>query len=118
MLFQCSRHDLPFTLGRDCTGIITDIGQNVKRLEIGDEVWVSVPFWYPGTLSQMFIVSECKVGQKPKKIGFESACSLPYAGTVALEALEEVSVNIDNAVNKRYGNKIGSCPLGGNCLNP
>lgn len=96
------KSELPFTLGRDCTGIITDIGQNVTRLEIGDEVWVSIPFWHPGTLCQTFLVSENKVSQKPKKIGFESACSLPYAGSVALEALEEVNINIENASNKRF----------------
>lgn len=69
---------------------------------MGDEVWVSVPFWHPGTLSQMFIASECRVSLKPKKIGFESACSLPYAGTLALEVLEQVKLSAENAVNKRY----------------
>lgn len=74
----------------------------MKRLEVGDEVWVSVPFWYPGTLSQIFVVSECRVALKPKKIGFESACSIPYAGTLALEALEEMKVTEETAPNKRY----------------
>lgn len=48
-------------LGRDCTGVITDLGKDVNRLEIGDEVWVTVPFWSQGCLSQTVLVSNDRV---------------------------------------------------------
>ena len=93
---------MPVTLGRDCTGIITDVGSNVRRLEIGDEVWLTVPFWHEGTMSQCVIIPEFRIGRKPKNVGFEGACSLPYAGTLALSALRQIQVDQDNAENRRY----------------
>lgn len=93
---------MPVTLGRDCTGIVVDVGPNVMRLEVGDEVWLTVPFWAPGTLCQTLVVSECKAARKPKNIGYEGAASLPHAGSVALAALEEASIDCDSAKDKKY----------------
>jgi NADPH:quinone reductase-like Zn-dependent oxidoreductase len=107
-----SKYALPVTLGRDCTGIITDAGSNVKRLEVGDEVWLTVPFWYEGTLSQSVIVPEFRIGRKPKNIGFEGACSLPYAGTLALSALREIETTQENAQDKKFLVLGGCTPVG------
>lgn len=71
------------------------------RLEVGDEIWLTVPFWAPGTLSQTLIVSECKAARKPKNIGYEGAASLPHAGSVAFAALEEADITADNAKDKK-----------------
>lgn len=78
-----------------------DVGPEVVRLEVGDEVWLTVPFWAPGTLCQTLVVSECKAARKPKNIGYEGAASLPHAGSVALAALEEARIDRGNAKNKR-----------------
>ncbi|EFA07672.2 Reticulon-4-interacting protein 1, mitochondrial-like Protein [Tribolium castaneum] len=107
-----SKKGLPVTLGRDCAGIISDIGSNVKRLEVGDEVWLTVPFWDVGTLSQSVIVPEFRIGRKPKNIGYEGACSLPYAGTVALNALKEVDISQENAQDKKVLIIGGCTPVG------
>ncbi|KAG5888342.1 hypothetical protein JTB14_014571 [Gonioctena quinquepunctata] len=96
-----SRCDLPVILGRDCTGIITDVGSKVTRLELGDEVWLTVPFWCQGTLCQSMLVSENRVARKPKNVGFEGACSLPYSGSLALAALAEAHIEPLNARQKR-----------------
>lgn len=69
---------------------------------MGDEVWLTMPFWAPGTLCQTVLVAEHRVSKKPNNIGFEGATSLPYAGTVALEALEKAGVNQENANYKRF----------------
>ncbi|XP_044265444.1 reticulon-4-interacting protein 1, mitochondrial-like [Tribolium madens] len=111
-IYKHSKKRLPVTLGRDCSGIITDIGSNVKRLEIGDEVWLTVPFWDEGTLSQSVIVPEFRIGRKPKNIGYEGACSLPYAGTVALNALKEVDISEENAQYKKVLIIGGCTPVG------
>ncbi|RZB89843.1 reticulon-4-interacting protein 1 -like, mitochondrial-like [Asbolus verrucosus] len=107
-----SKYDLPVTLGRDCSGIITDVGSNVKRLEVGDEVWLTVPFWYDGTLSQSVIIPEYRIGRKPKNIGFEGACSLPYAGSLAMNALKEIQITGENAQDKKFLIFGGCTPVG------
>ncbi|XP_074037321.1 reticulon-4-interacting protein 1, mitochondrial isoform X2 [Leptinotarsa decemlineata] len=111
-ILQQSRSDLPVTLGRDCTGVITDIGSKVTRLEVGDEVWLSVPFWCQGTLCQSMLVCENRVARKPKNIGFEGACSLPYAGSLALSALAEARIEALNARHKRVLVQGGCTPVG------
>lgn len=87
-------------MGRDCTGIIVDIGKRVKKLDVGDEVWSTVPFWAQGTLCQTIRVNENRVSRKPKNIGFEGASSLPYAGSWALAALNEAGIDDTTAANK------------------
>ncbi|PNF39954.1 hypothetical protein B7P43_G15953 [Cryptotermes secundus] len=79
--------EFPVVLGRDCAGIIVDIGQKVNKFEIGDEVWFAVPYWMPGTMAEYVVVKERHIARKPKGIGFEIATSIPYAGTVAWDAL-------------------------------
>lgn len=88
-------------MGRDCTGVIVDIGSGVRRLEVGDEVWLTVPFWSQGTLCQSVLVNENLVARKPKNIGFEGACSLPYAGSLALSALNEAETQFSGVHNKK-----------------
>nr|CAI5828999.1 unnamed protein product [Callosobruchus analis] len=109
---QQSKSDLPVTLGRDCTGIITDVGNKVQRLEVGDEVWVTVPFWSQGTMCQTVLVPEKWVSRKPKNIGFESACSLPYSGSLALSALGEAGIGSSNARKKKILIQGGCSPVG------
>ncbi|XP_050296293.1 reticulon-4-interacting protein 1, mitochondrial-like isoform X2 [Anthonomus grandis grandis] len=111
-IYKQSSSDLPVILGRDCTGVITDLGKSVKRLEIGDEVWVTVPFWSQGTLCQTVLVSEARVARKPKNVGFEGACSIPYAGSLALSALTEANIDFSNAKDKRFLIQDGCTPVG------
>ncbi|KAL1501498.1 hypothetical protein ABEB36_006808 [Hypothenemus hampei] len=104
--------ELPVILGRDCTGIITDLGKKVNRLEIGDEVWVTVPYWSQGTLCQTILISEHRVARKPKNVGFEGACSLPYAGSLALTVLSQANIHSDNVPDKRFLIQDGCTPVG------
>lgn len=92
---------MPIILGRDCTGIITDIGSKVTRLEVGDEVWLTVPFWAQGTLCQSVLIQENRVARKPKNVGFEGATSLPYSGSLALSTLIEARLDSMNAEGKK-----------------
>ncbi|CAH0551046.1 unnamed protein product [Brassicogethes aeneus] len=111
-IFRQSNSDLPIVLGRDCSGIISDLGCNVKRLEVGDDVWLTVPFWSQGSLSQNVLVDQNRVSKKPKNIGFEGACSLPYAGCLALAALNKANLNVKNAQDKKILIQGGCTPVG------
>ncbi|XP_017781284.1 PREDICTED: reticulon-4-interacting protein 1 homolog, mitochondrial-like [Nicrophorus vespilloides] len=110
--YQYSNHGLPVTLGRDCVGIVTEIGQNVKRFDIGDEVWLTAPFWAPGALSHMVYAHEHQVAKKPTSLGFEKACSFPYSGSLALAALEQANLSEDNCADKKIFVQGGCTPVG------
>ncbi|CAH1164589.1 unnamed protein product [Phaedon cochleariae] len=111
-MYSHSSSRLPVILGRECAGIITDIGQKVSRLEVGDEVWLTVPFWCQGTLCQSVLVNEKRVSRKPKNSAFEGACSLPYSGSLALSALGEARIEYMNAREKRVLVLGGCTPVG------
>lgn len=92
-----SKSEFPIILGRGCSGVITEIGQSVTRFEIGDEVYMTAPFWAQGTISELYLAKEFRVAHKPKRIGFEGAAGLPYAGSLALNAVKVAGITKDNA---------------------
>ncbi|XP_019866811.2 reticulon-4-interacting protein 1, mitochondrial [Aethina tumida] len=111
-LFNQSKCDIPVTLGRDCSGIVTDLGSQVNELEVGDEVWAVVPFWSQGVMSQTVLVPNYRVSKKPKNIGFTGASSLPYAGCLALAVLKQANINARNAQHRKVFILGGCTPVG------
>lgn len=105
--------ELPVTLGRDCTGTVVCIGQSVINFDIGDEVFLAVPSWAPGTMAEYIIVPETQVVKRPKLCSFELSASLPYNGCLAWDALiNRSTIREGNAKGKRvliYG---GTTPIG------
>ncbi|KOC65018.1 Reticulon-4-interacting protein 1, mitochondrial [Habropoda laboriosa] len=113
-LLNSGRHKkLPVTLGRDCTGVVVGIGQSVINFDIGDEVFLAVPSWAPGTMAEYIVVPETQVVKRPKLFTFEASASLPYSGCLAWDALVNRSaIQEGNAKGKRvliYG---GNTPVG------
>lgn len=100
-MFQYSKRSLPVTVGRDCAGVVAAVGNAVRGVEVGDEVWLVVPFWAQGTMAQRLAVDGRRVGKKPRGVGYEAACSLPYAGTLALNALRAAQLNCKTSPGKR-----------------
>ncbi|KAK2579490.1 hypothetical protein KPH14_010803 [Odynerus spinipes] len=105
--------EIPVTLGRDCAGIIVDIGQSVINFDIGDEVFLAVPSWASGTMAEYIVIPETQVAKRPKRYFYEIAASIPYAGCIAWDALVNRSVIKEgNAKGQRvliYG---GNTPVG------
>ncbi|XP_012269803.2 reticulon-4-interacting protein 1 homolog, mitochondrial-like isoform X2 [Athalia rosae] len=113
-LLNSGKHkELPIVIGRDCAGVVVDIGQRVVDFDIGDEVFLAVPSWYPGTMAEYLVISESQVARRPKLINFDAAASLPYSGCLAWDAIINKSVIEEgNARGKRilvYG---GTTPVG------
>ncbi|XP_015126589.1 reticulon-4-interacting protein 1 homolog, mitochondrial [Diachasma alloeum] len=105
--------DLPIVLGRDCSGVVIDIGQNVVSFDAGDEVFLATPSWRSGTMAEYLVVAENQVAKRPKRITFEASASLPYAGCIAWDTLVNKSgVEEGNAKGKRFLIFGGSTPVG------
>ncbi|CAL7938633.1 unnamed protein product [Xylocopa violacea] len=103
-LLNYGKHkELPVVLGRDCTGIVVGIGQSVINFDIGDEVFLAVPSWAPGTMAEYIVVPETQVVKRPKLFTFEASASLPYSGCLAWDALVNRSpIQEGNAKGKRF----------------
>lgn len=96
--------EFPLVLGRDCSGVVIDLGSNVRsEININDEVWVSLPPWSPcGTLCETIVVPDKYVGHKPRTLPHEQAATLPYSGSLAwLAVFQTASLNPLNAVDKK-----------------
>ncbi|XP_063982853.1 reticulon-4-interacting protein 1 homolog, mitochondrial-like isoform X2 [Diachasmimorpha longicaudata] len=105
--------DIPIVLGRDCSGIVIDIGQNVASFDAGDEVFLAIPSWRPGTMAEYLVIAENQVAKRPKRITFEASASLPYAGCIAWDTLVNKSgIEEGNAKGKRFLIVGGSTPVG------
>ncbi|XP_014478782.1 PREDICTED: reticulon-4-interacting protein 1 homolog, mitochondrial-like [Dinoponera quadriceps] len=104
---------LPVTLGRDCAGMIMHIGRSVINFDVGDEVFLAVPSWAPGTMAEYIIVSETQVAKRPKSCSIETCASLPYNGCLAWDALVNRSVIKEgNAKGKTVFIYGGCTPIG------
>lgn len=71
-------------LGRDVSGTIVAVGDKVKDLEVGDEVFgVGI-----GTLAEFACAKAHLVIKKPESLSFENTAATPLAGVTAFQALK------------------------------
>ncbi|MGW8124137.1 NADP-dependent oxidoreductase [Roseivirga echinicomitans] len=76
------RYTLPATMGHDVSGKIVALGENVTKLNIGEEVYAYSS--KQGAFAEFIALNQDIVSLKPKNISFEEAASLPLVGlTVA-----------------------------------
>ncbi|XP_035702189.1 reticulon-4-interacting protein 1 homolog, mitochondrial isoform X2 [Folsomia candida] len=93
----------PFILGRECSGVVVDVGSQVQTLEINDRVWAYLPLWSgKGVMSEYVAVPEKFVALKPNNISFEGAATMPYAFiTFWQECIEKYQINPNDIKNRR-----------------
>lgn len=82
-------HEFPITPGWDASGIVTEVGRNVKNLKVGDEVYAYCrkPVVHDGTYAEYICFSAEHVALKPKNLSFAEAAALPLVGLTAWQAL-------------------------------
>lgn len=79
--------DPPRVLGWDAAGVVEAVGPVVTLFAPGDEVFYAGSITRPGTNSELHLVDERIVGNKPKSLGFAEAAALPLTSITAWEAL-------------------------------
>jgi len=87
-------------LGRDLSGTLVEVGNNVSGFNVGDHVWAVIPLLERnGALSDHVVIKEDLVRRKPVKVGHEGAATVPFSGIMAWKALHEAGV-LPNATTK------------------
>jgi len=89
-LFE-SQRKLPVILGRDCSGIVVDVGSNVWDLKVGDEVICSSHPFHSGCYAQYITISERSVVLKPKCVSHIEASTFGFTGLTVWNALITLS---------------------------
>ncbi|PHH91698.1 hypothetical protein CDD83_10615 [Cordyceps sp. RAO-2017] len=83
------KEQFPYKIGYDAAGVVTEIGDAVKGLKVGDQVYTRLPEVDRGAWSEYAKCAERYVSLKPKNISFGDAASLPLAGVTALQVLRK-----------------------------
>ena len=74
-------------IGYDACGVVQQIGSEVSKFKVGDEVFYAGDITRPGTNSELHAVDERIVGKKPKSLGFSEAAGFPLTSITAWELL-------------------------------
>lgn len=82
-------YKFPLTLGHDVAGIIMEVGKNVKKFKVGDEIYSRPSDFRIGTFAEYIAINENDVALKPKNLIMEEAASLPLVALTAWQALIE-----------------------------
>jgi NADPH2:quinone reductase len=71
--------NLPYTPGKDASGIIEEIGENVTKFKVGDRVFTADSV--SGTYAEYVVCKEKQVGILPENVSFEQGAGVfvPYA---------------------------------------
>ena len=74
-----SKPNLPYTPGMDAAGVVTAVGQEVKRVKAGDRVYVTAP--NSGTYAEDVLCGEAQLHRLSDNVSFEqgAAMGVPYA---------------------------------------
>ena len=86
-------HHFPVILGWDAAGIISQVGSDVTRLKVGDEVYAycRMAVIQHGAYAEWISLPETNVSVKPKNVSFEEAATIPLAALTAYQSLFEAA---------------------------
>lgn len=76
---------LPFTPGQDGAGVVEQVGDGVRRVRVGDRVYVAGSL--TGTYAEKCLCEEAQVHPLPATVGFEEGAALGVPYTTAYRAL-------------------------------
>lgn len=77
----------PYTMGYDVSGVVLEVGDNVRNFKKGDAVYGRIGQMQEGTIAEFVVVKEEELAIKPANISHEEAASIPLAGLTAWQAL-------------------------------
>lgn len=80
------------TPGSVIAGVVTKVGNEVKKFKVGDEVFAMTGLNFGGFAEYCALPTKCAIALKPKKASFEQACTLPFGGNTAFYFLRKAGV--------------------------
>ena len=86
-LQQMLELSFPHIMGYDLSGIVVEVGKDVRSVKVGDEVFARPNQEDAGSIAEFARVHENELAIKPKNISHIDAASVPLAGLTAWQAL-------------------------------
>src|SRR6267154_5461745 len=79
----------PYILGRDFSGVVSAVGEGVRDLRIGDEVFAVCDAGQEGAYAEKIAIKAAIVAKKPDSLSHVDAAALALAGLTAICAIED-----------------------------
>lgn len=77
-------------LGSEFSGVIEEIGKDVTRFRVGDEVFGSTGIGKGSYVDYLCLAEDATITTKPANLSFEEAAAVPFGGFAALVFLKEI----------------------------
>src|ERR1700730_11873673 len=84
---QLSR--FPYILGRDFSGVVSAVGEGVRDLRVGDEVFAVCDVVQEGAYAEKIAIKGAIVARKPDRLSHVDAAALALAELTAICAIED-----------------------------
>ena len=88
---QLLKYRLPFVLGHDVAGVVTEVGSAVRGFAVGDEVYSRPRDLRIGTFAEQIAIDAADVAHKPDRLSFAEAGAVPLVALAAWQALVDVA---------------------------
>ena len=88
-LYRLSR--FPHILGRDFSGIVSEVGAGVSDLAVGDAVFGVLDQGIEGTYAEKVAIKAALVARKPASLSHEEAAALGLIGITAITGIEDTA---------------------------
>jgi len=80
LLYNWTNVPLPHTLGSDVSGVIVEVGKDVKDFKVGDEVFTTINLFSPwGSFAEYAVTEPSRLARKGNTVTHVQAASLPIA---------------------------------------
>jgi NADPH:quinone reductase-like Zn-dependent oxidoreductase len=85
-------------LGSEFSGIIEEVGKNVTKFKIGDEVFAFTEHNFGAYAEYICINENSCIAIKPNNLSFEQSAALSFGGITALHFLKESKIKIGDKI--------------------
>jgi len=79
----------PYILGRDFSGVVSAVGEGVRDIGIGDEVFAVCDVGQEGAYAEKIAIKAAIVARKTASLSYVDAAALALAGLTAICAIED-----------------------------
>jgi NADPH:quinone reductase-like Zn-dependent oxidoreductase len=79
----------PYILGRDFSGVVSAVGEGVRDLRVGDEVFAVCDVGQEGAYAEKIAIKASIVAKKPASLSYVDAAALALAGLTAICTVED-----------------------------
>lgn len=88
---QLIKYKRPFILGHDVSGVVTEVGPDVRGFAIGDEVFARPRDLRIGSFAEFIAVDVDDVALKPRSLSFAEAAAVPLVALAGWQALVDLA---------------------------